>query len=169
HAASPLPHGTAILDALDISPETFRRCFRSTAYAPGTRPWVFAQELKDACTRWLQPERRTGHELVELVEQVVLEQFLHALPPRGRSWVMRHQPPTLDRAIRLMEDFLAADATAPPLATSPGLSGFRGAARTGWPSRDRSQLTMTVGREPRLEGPRLRPGLLGMGVSSQNR
>uniref|UniRef100_A0A8C8VQI0 SCAN box domain-containing protein n=1 Tax=Pelusios castaneus TaxID=367368 RepID=A0A8C8VQI0_9SAUR len=47
----------AILDTLDITPETFRHRFRGKEYHQGIRPWALAQELKDACRRWLQPDR----------------------------------------------------------------------------------------------------------------
>uniref|UniRef100_A0A8C8VGE0 SCAN box domain-containing protein n=1 Tax=Pelusios castaneus TaxID=367368 RepID=A0A8C8VGE0_9SAUR len=59
-------------------------------YQPAVWPRVLAQGLKDACCRWLQPEQHTKDELIDLI---VLEQFLHVLPsspcapPPGRKGI----------------------------------------------------------------------------------
>uniref|UniRef100_A0A8C8RZ56 SCAN box domain-containing protein n=1 Tax=Pelusios castaneus TaxID=367368 RepID=A0A8C8RZ56_9SAUR len=96
----------AILDALDITPETFRRWFTGTPYNPGVRLRALAQELKEACRRRLQPEK---HSKEDVLDTIVLEQFLHVLPGQGRWWVMRHRPTTLNEAVSRIEDFLAAE------------------------------------------------------------
>ncbi|XP_051241575.1 uncharacterized protein LOC127355117 [Dicentrarchus labrax] len=95
----------AILDRMGFSPEDHRRRFRSATLGPSACPFVYAQQLKDAATRWLQPGGSVGER--QMLEQVVLEQFVEGLPTRTAEWVRCHRPVDLEAAITLAEDHLA--------------------------------------------------------------
>ncbi|XP_035523495.1 uncharacterized protein LOC118332359 [Morone saxatilis] len=95
----------AILDRMGFSPEDHRRRFRSAALGPSDRPFVYAQQLKDAATRWLQPGGSAGER--QMLEQVVLEQFVEGLPTGTAEWVRCHRPADLEAAVTLAEDHLA--------------------------------------------------------------
>ncbi|XP_073779323.1 uncharacterized protein [Danio rerio] len=69
------------------------------------RPFAFAQQLRDACRRRLVQDGRTT---AQLVDAVVLEQFITRLPSRTSEWVQCHRPDDLETAIRLAEDHLMA-------------------------------------------------------------
>ncbi|KAK9515987.1 hypothetical protein VZT92_026582 [Zoarces viviparus] len=62
------------MDRLGLSPEDHQRRFREARLGPEDRPFAYAQWLKDAGTRWLQPEGPGDTQ--EAIEKVVLEQFV---------------------------------------------------------------------------------------------
>ncbi|XP_068074392.1 uncharacterized protein [Danio rerio] len=95
----------AILQRAGRNPEEQRQLFRSLVLAEGGRPFAFAQQLRDACRRWLIQDGRTT---AQLVDAVVLEQFITRLPSRTSEWVQCHRPDDLETAIRLAEDHLVA-------------------------------------------------------------
>jgi len=93
------------MDWLGLTLEDYRWRFREATVGPDDRPFAYAQWLKDAATRWLQPESTGGSQAV--TERVILEQFLEGLPARTSTWVFCHWPTSPEAAITLAEDHLA--------------------------------------------------------------
>lgn len=96
----------AILDRYEVTPETSRQKFRSIVWQPPMRPRALAATLKDAPTRWLQPTTDDGRRVLDLV---VVEQFLQVIPSRARHWVACSKPASLKAAVKLWENFIAAE------------------------------------------------------------
>ncbi len=95
----------AILQRVGRNPKQHRQRFRSVELGDCGRPFVMAQQLRDACRKWLLAEPRDVEGVIDLV---VLEQFVTRLPRRTAEWVRCHRPTSLGQAIQLAEDHLAA-------------------------------------------------------------
>ncbi len=95
----------AILQRVGLNPEQHRQRFRSLELGENSRPFVMAQQLRDACRRWLLAG---GNDVDQIVDRVVLEQFIARLPKKTAQWVQCHRPTSLDLAIQLAEDQMVA-------------------------------------------------------------
>ncbi len=95
----------AILQRVGRNPEQHRQRFRSVELGDSGRPFVMAQQLRDACRKWLMAEPRDVEGVIDLV---VLEQFIARLPWRTAEWVQCHRPTSLTQAIQLAEDHMVA-------------------------------------------------------------
>ena len=89
------------LAAWDLSPETARQRFRRFRYEEAAGPGEALARLRELCRQWLRPEAHSKEQMLELL---VLEQFLGVLPPDTRVWVESHCPESGEEAVALVED-----------------------------------------------------------------
>ncbi|KAF4014943.1 hypothetical protein G4228_005962 [Cervus hanglu yarkandensis] len=82
------------------SPESSRRLFRRFCYQEAAGPREALHRLWDLCRGWLRPERHTKEQILELL---VLEQFLAILPREVQGWVRAQEPESGDQAVSAVE------------------------------------------------------------------
>ncbi|KAK9405649.1 zinc finger and SCAN domain-containing protein 12-like [Crotalus adamanteus] len=93
----------AILKGEAVKTEAQRQRFRQFCCQEVGDPQMVYKQIKELCHQWLKPERHTKEQVLELL---ILEQFLASLPPELRSWIQPRRPDTCSQAVALVEDFL---------------------------------------------------------------
>ncbi|XP_037670783.1 zinc finger protein with KRAB and SCAN domains 1 isoform X3 [Choloepus didactylus] len=81
--------------------EVFRQRFRQFGYHDTPGPREALSQLRVLCCEWLRPELHTKEQILELL---VLEQFLTILPKELLAWVQEHCPQSAEEAVSLLED-----------------------------------------------------------------
>ncbi|XP_023581950.1 LOW QUALITY PROTEIN: zinc finger protein 197 [Trichechus manatus latirostris] len=121
--------GTSLQGSSSSVWETSHLHFRQLRYSETSGPQEALSRLRELCRRWLRPEARTKAQILELL---VLEQFLSILPGELRTWVQLHRPGSGEEAVALVEE-LQRDLDGPALKV-PVLTQAQGTLQEGMSS-----------------------------------
>ncbi|XP_062978691.1 zinc finger and SCAN domain-containing protein 31-like isoform X2 [Elgaria multicarinata webbii] len=92
-----------LLDEDGISLGSRCRRFRQFCYREADGPRDVWKKLRELCCRWLEPEQHTKEQILELV---ILEQFLAILPLEMQRWVWEGGVENCPKAVARAEEFL---------------------------------------------------------------
>ncbi|KAB1261878.1 Zinc finger protein with KRAB and SCAN domains 4 [Camelus dromedarius] len=81
-------------------PEHLRQRFRGFRYPEAEGPREALSRLRELCRLWLRPEMHSKEQILELL---VLEQFLTILPGNLQSWVREQHPESGEEVVVLLE------------------------------------------------------------------
>lgn len=81
--------------------ETCRQNFRNFPYPDLAGPRKALNQLRELCLKWLRPEIHSKEQILELL---ILEQFLTILPGEVRTWVKSQYPRSSEEVVTLVED-----------------------------------------------------------------
>lgn len=82
------------------NPETARQLFRQFRYQVMSGPQETLRQLRKLCFQWLRPEVHTKEQILEIL---MLEQFLTILPGEIQMWVRKQCPGSGEEAVTLVE------------------------------------------------------------------
>ncbi|XP_012386149.1 zinc finger protein 446 isoform X2 [Dasypus novemcinctus] len=173
----PLPTADPTLE----EPEAARLRFRQFCYQEAAGPREALARLRELCRQWLRPEVCSKEQMLDLL---VLEQFLGVLPPEIQAWVQGQQPNSPEEAAALVEGLQhdpgrllgwitthvlglevlpAAQKTKKslgsphPSGTVESLEAIPGEGTQGAQMEDPDQLTCSVKEEPDADGQEMAP------------
>lgn len=93
--------GIPVLQMYDS--EASRQKFRHLNYLEVSGPHEALSQLWELCLQWLRPDIHTKKQILELL---VLEQFLTILPEEVRIWVNLQHPKNSNDVVTFLEDVI---------------------------------------------------------------
>ncbi|XP_060093830.1 zinc finger protein 397-like isoform X2 [Heteronotia binoei] len=140
----------AILRGDAVNREKIRQHFRHFCYQEAEGPRGALSRLQELCQGWLKVERHSKEQILELL---ILEQFLSILPLEIQNWVKGCSPETCSQAVALAEEFLLRQQEAGRLEKEVPLEEMAGSvSEAGQDPSESEQVQLPMGVKEEEEG-----------------